>query len=226
MEAAHSPALAEPGTMPGLSFRVEDSGTLKHAATPTLRFGLRIESTGGRPIRSVVLETQIQIAARRRSYDDATEGRLVELFGEPHRWSTTLRTLPWLRVTQVVPPFSGSTLVDLAVPCTYDFEVSASKYLDAVREGEVPLELLFGGTLFYTAQDGRLQTGRIAWDREAEYRLPARVWRETMDHYFPGSAWIRLGREAFDRLYAHKSRHTLTSWDATIASLLPDETDA
>jgi hypothetical protein len=209
--------------MPGLSFAVQDGGTLKLAATPTLRFGLRIESTGGRPMRSVVLNTQIQIAARRRSYDDHTEGRLVELFGEPDRWSTTLRTLPWLRVTQVIPPFSGSTLVDLAVPCTYDFDVTASKYLDAVRDGEVPLEFLFGGTFFYAADDGRLQTGQIAWDRESEYRLPARVWRETMDHYFPNSAWVRLGRDAFDKLYAHKSRHTLTSWDATIESLLAGE---
>ena len=44
----------------------------------------------------------------------------------------------------------------------------------------------------------------IGWDREAEYRLPVRVWRETMDHYFPGSAWLRLERDTFDRLYAYR----------------------
>jgi hypothetical protein len=211
------------GAVPALDFEVRDAGPLTHAAVPTLRFDVRIAEAGGGAIRSVVLDTQIQIAARRRGYDAPTETRLVELFGSPDRWGATLRTLPWTRTTQVVPGFTGETIVELTVPCTYDFEVTASRYLDAVRDGEIPLELLFGGTLFYSGDDGRLQTARIAWDREAEYRMPARVWRETMDAYFPGAAWVRLGRETFDRLQAHKARHALTSWDATLDSLLGED---
>ncbi len=33
------------------------------------------------PVRSVMLDVQIQIAARRRPYDDAAKERLAELFG-------------------------------------------------------------------------------------------------------------------------------------------------
>jgi hypothetical protein len=121
-----------------------------------------------------------------------------------------------------VPAFTGETVAELAVPVTYDFEVAASRYLDAVRDGDVPLELLFGGTLFYAAPDGRLQTGRVAWDREAEYRMPASVWRETMDRHFPGTAWLRLRRDTFDRLQAYKSRGALTSFDAALDELLGD----
>ena len=77
----------------------------------------------------------------------------------------------------------------------------------------MPLEFLFSGTVFYTAAGGRCRPAMIGWDREAEYRLPVRVWRETMDLYFPGSAWLRLERETFDRLYAYRARHALPSWE-------------
>jgi hypothetical protein len=209
--------------VPELAFTVTDAARVEYAAVPMLRFALRVESLDGEPIRSILLDTQIQIAARRRRYDTAEEPRLSELFGAPERWGDTLRTLLWTRVTQVVPAFTAETVVALDVPCTYDFEVTASKYLDAVRDGDVPLELLFGGTVFYATEDGRLQTARIAWDREAEYRMPASTWRAVMDGAFPGAAWVRLRRETFDRLQAHKARHAHTSWDETLDALLGDE---
>jgi len=50
--------------------------------------------------------------------------------------------------------------------------------------------------------------------------MPVRVWRDVMDRYFPSSAWLRLSREVFDRLYAYRVRHTLLSWDETVDALL------
>jgi Family of unknown function (DUF6084) len=219
VSAASPGRFVETAPIPQLDFAIEGASPLERAAAPTLRFGLRIAG-GGVPVRSILLDVQVQIAARRRPYDDATEERLYELFGEPERWGSTLRTLPWTRATLAVPPFSGATTVDLAVPCTYDFEVVASRYLDALRDGDVPLEFLFGGTVFYADAGGLLKTARIAWDREADYRLPVRVWRETMDRYFPGSAWLRLRRDSFDRLYAYKARNALTSWEDAVDSLV------
>ena len=63
----------------------------------------------------------------------------------------------------------------------------------------------------------------IGWDREAEYALPVSVWRETMDRYFPGSAWLRLDRDTFDRLYAYRARHALPSWEHALDRLLDAE---
>ncbi len=225
MEASRSGALAVPGSAPELGFRVQDAGPLEHAAAPALRFALRIES-GGEAIRSIMLDVQVQIAARQRSYDPITEERLFALFGEPERWGSTLRTLLWTRTTLIVPPFEGSTLVDLVVPCTYDFGVTGSTYLDAVRDGEIPLELLFSGTFFYGGHDGRLQTGRIGWDQEAHYGLPARVWHETMERYFPNSAWLRLQKDTFDRLHAYRTARAITSWEAAIDALLLSQEQA
>jgi Family of unknown function (DUF6084) len=211
------------GAVVDLEFAVERAETVEYAAVPTIGFAVRIASRSGHQIRSIMLDVQVQIAARRRAYDDDEERRLLEIFGEPHRWSTTLRTLLWLRTTQVVPGFSGEAVLDLHVPCTYDFEVTAAKYLQGVRDGEVPLEFLFSGSVFYSAENGMLQTAMISWDRDADYALPVRVWRETMDHYFPGSAWLRLDRDTFERLAAYRATNVLPSWEQTLGSLLEDK---
>lgn len=206
--------------MPDLDFRVEGAEVLKFAAVPTLLFKLRIENLAEEPIRSVALNTQIRLAVTRRHYDEAEQDRLLELFGEPHRWGETLRSLLWTHNVLQVPPFSGSTVVDMPVTCTYDLEVVAAKYFHALEAGEVPLEFLFSGTVFYAGDRGGLQVGRISWEKEADFRLPVRLWKDMMEHYFPNSTWLRLHREAFDRLYDYKLRMGLRTWEATVEALL------
>jgi hypothetical protein len=203
-----------------LAFSVEGAERVEHAAVPTLRFAVRVSAPEGRAIKSVLLDTQIQIAARRRHYDDAAEEKLFELFGAPAGWGSTLRTLPWTRLTVVVPPFTGSTLVDVLVPCSYDLQVVASRYFDALEDGHVPLEFLFSGTVFAAGPGGMLQATRISWETDAEYRFPVRVWKETMERYFRGTAWVRLDKAAFDRLAAFKSRRTLATWEDALDALL------
>jgi hypothetical protein len=206
--------------VPDLEFRVEGAEVLKFAAVPSLLFKLRIENEEEEPIRSVALNTQIRIAATQRHYDAMEQERLLEVFGQPNRWRNTLRSLLWTHTVLQVPPFSGSTVVDMPVPCTYDLEVIAAKYFYALEDGEVPLELLFSGTVFYAGENGRLQVARISWEKEAEFRLPVRLWKEMMEHYFPNSAWIRLRKDAFDRLYDYKAHRGLPTWEAAIEALL------
>src|SRR3954468_23868509 len=186
--------------VPELAFAVVDAARVEPAAAPTLRFALRIGTLGGEPVRSILLDTQVRIAARRRGYDDDASARLFELFGPRDAWGTSVQSLLWTRLTLVVPPFEGATVVDLDVPCSYDLEVTASRYLDALTDGEVPLEFLFSGSVFYSGADGALQTTRLSWQSEAEYPLPVEVWKETMERYFRGTAWVRLSKESFDRL--------------------------
>jgi Family of unknown function (DUF6084) len=214
------PTQASAPAVPELAVAVLGAAPLAHAAAPTIAFSLELAAAGGAAVRSVLLDVQLQIAARRRPYEDAEQAALYELFGAPGDWGTTLRTVLWARTTLVVPPFSDRTVVDLLVACTYDLEVSASRYLDALAGGSVPLELLFSGTIFYAGAGGALQAARIPWDLEAEYRLPVAVWRAAVERRFPGTAWLRLGREAFDALKSYRSQHGVASWDATVAALL------
>ena len=205
--------------MPRLGFAIEDGGPLDPAAVPTLRFAVRIDA-GGAEVRSLALHVQLRIAATRRSYDQRDESRLAELFGRSEQWSKTLRSLHWTNVPLQVGPFSGSTVVDLHVPCTYDLEVTATRYLHALNDGEVPLEFLFSGAVFYTGPGGRLQVQPISWSAEADYRLPVAAWREMMDIHFPNSAWLRVSRSSLERLHAYRGRHALLTWDNTLDRLL------
>ena len=154
--------------LPQLRFAVTDACGVYPAAVPTLRVQVAVEADADLDVRSIVLNVQIQIAARRRGYAPQEQTRLLELFGTPDRWGTTLRTLPWLRTTVVVPGFTSATSVAVDLPCTYDLEVTAARYFAALEHGDIPLELLFSGSVFFADARRALQTSRIGWDQEAD----------------------------------------------------------
>jgi hypothetical protein len=213
------PVIAGQDAAPALTITVEQADAVEFAAVPTLRFRARIGTTGAESIRFITLASQIRIAAGRRQYHGQEQGRLFELFGAPHEWGRNVRSLLWTHASTQVPAFTGDTVVDILVTCTYDFEVAAAKYLHALTDGEVPLEFLFSGTIFYS-DGGPLRVAQIPWDTEADYRMPVRVWRQLMEQHFPGSAWLRLDRDTFDRLGDFKARRTLTSWSDAVELLL------
>jgi hypothetical protein len=112
-------------------------------------------------------------------------------------------------------------MVDLQVPCTFDFNVAATKYFHGVSGGDIPLNLLFSGTVFYAGAERALQVAPISWDKEARFRLPVQTWREMMDIYYPNSAWLSLRRDVFERIYQYKVSRGIPTWEETIESLLP-----
>ena len=207
--------------MPDLSFEVINAEVAAYSALPTLIFKMRIaNSIEEEQIQNVNLKCQIMLTVTRRRYNGEEKAKLQELFGEPERWGSTLRTFLWTHVTTVVPRFSGSTIVDLPVPCSYDFEVVSTKYFNALEEGEIPLTFLFSGTIFYQGEAGNLQIGQISWSKEASYRLPVALWKEAIEASFPNSAWIRMQKDVFDQLYQYKITHGLITWEDVLTRLL------
>lgn len=206
--------------IPDLSFAVTGIRALEHAAVPTMAFRLAVARTGGGPVRAVTLTTVVRIAVARRRYDDADRLVLAHLFGQPEQWAVSMRPLTWTQLTTIVPPFDDSTTVDLLVPCNRECELAVTSYFEAVRDGEVPLDFLFSGSVFHTDTEGRLRTSRICWTKESRYALPARLWHSLTGRYFGGTSWLRLSREAHDALGAYRARHALTDWDATVQALL------
>jgi hypothetical protein len=191
----------------------------RYGAAPTLLFKLRIAETNGEAIGAIALRCQIRIQPNLRRYSAEEEEGMLDLFGDRSRWGDTLKPLQFANVSLMVPAFRGSVEVDLPVICTYDFEVSAAKYFHSLEDGEIPLLLLFSGTVFEKRDQG-LSVSQVPWHKEASYRLPVAVWRELMDLYFPESAWIRMRRDTLDALQAYKSRAVLPTWDDTLHSLL------
>jgi len=210
--------------MPDLSFAVETVEAVAFAAAPLLAFKLRVSNRhADEPIHTIALRCQIMIDPARRRYADEDQERLRDLFGEAERWGQTVRPLLWTHASVVVPSFTGGCVADLQVPCTFDFNVAATKYFAGLTDGEVPLNLLFSGTVFYAGGEGALQAAQIPWDKEARYRLPVQVWKQMMEVYYPNSAWLCLRKDVFDRLYRYKVRRGIPTFEQALESILPDE---
>jgi hypothetical protein len=184
-----------------------------------MAFTLRISDTSGQRVEAIALRCQIRIEPSRRRYSAAEAERLNDLFGETQRWAETLRPLQFTNVAIMVPRFTGSIELDLPVMLSYDLEIGSTRYFAGLDDGEVPLLLLFSGTVFGMT-GGRLQAQQVPWSKEAAYRLPISIWREAVDAHFPNSAWIKMSRQTLDELQRFKTRTALPTWDATIQALL------
>jgi uncharacterized protein DUF6084 len=211
--------------MPDLTFQIQSASVVPFAAVPMIAFQLQIKNASpDEKIHTVALRCQIQIEVTRRRYALQEQERLLDLFGQPDRWSQTLRSLLWTHANVVVPGFEGtSTVVDLQVPCTFDFNVAATKYFEALIDGEIPLHMLFSGTVFYAPAGSPLQVAPISWEQEAKYKLPVKVWREMMETYYPNSVWINLRRDIFDRLHLYKMQHGIPTWEQALEHALSNE---
>jgi hypothetical protein len=205
--------------MAELSFDCVGAQAERYAVVPSFTLQLRISETTGQRVDAIALRCQIRIEPMRRRYTDAEAERLNDLFGETQRWSDTLKPLQFALLSVMVPSFTGSVQVNLPVPFSYDLEIASARYFSALDSGEIPLLMLFSGTIFGTA-DGRLQVQQVPWSKEATFRLPVSVWRASVDAHFPNSAWIRMTRETLDELIRFKNRKALPTWDATLAALL------
>ncbi len=207
--------------MPDIDFEVVGAEAVNYAAAPLLNLKLRLTNKDAdEQIQNVMLRCQINLEVARRGYSGAEKARMFELFGEPARWGQTLKSMLWTHSNVVVQPFTDATEVDLPVNCTFDFNVAATKYFDGLESGEVPLLLLFSGTMFYRDEWNDLQIGQISWNKEANFRLPVKIWQEMMEHYYPNSAWLNLQRDTFEKLQNYKMRRGLPTFEQALETLL------
>jgi Family of unknown function (DUF6084) len=205
--------------MTDVTFAVVEVEPERYAVTPVLNARLGIAAVGDDPIHAIALRCQVRIEPMRRGYSDEEAEGLVDLFGPRHRWATTQHTFLWQHTTAMVPGFTGATQVELPLECTYDFEVASAKYLHALRDGTVPLQFLFSGTVFVRGSRG-FAVQQVPWDREDRYDMPVSVWRDLIQHHYPNAGWLRLDHDTVEALAAYRSAHGLLSFDEAINSLL------
>jgi Family of unknown function (DUF6084) len=205
--------------MSNLSFSIADVFAERYAAAPQLTARLRIEESTGEVIHAMALRCQVRIEPQRRQYSADEESGLLDMFGTRDRWFDTLKPFMWMQCSAMVQGFTAITEVDLVMPCTYDFEVTWSKYLHALRADAIPVLFLFSGTVFTRGANG-FGVEQIPWDCEARYPIPVAVWRDMIEHYFPNSGWLRLTRDTIESLAHYKAVRGLTTWDEAVDSLL------
>jgi hypothetical protein len=209
--------------MPDLNFQVMAAEPEPFAVGPLLRFELHISQAGAGivPVQAVTLQCQVRIEPAQRRYGSGEKEKLFDLFDAPERWGNTMRPMLWTHAGVAVGAFTETTSVALPVPCTFDFNVAVTKYFHALADGDIPLNFLFSGTIFHEGTEGALQVAQIPWNKEANFRLPVRVWKDMMERYYPNGAWLCLRRDVFDRLFRYKSRRRLPTWEQALESLLP-----
>ena len=207
--------------MPDLTITVEKAIAVPFAIAPTITFELQVQNSDpAETVHTAVLRCQLQIEVTRRRYTAADQEQLYDLFGAPERWGQTLRSMLWTHASVVVPSFQSSTSVSMPIPCSFDFNVAATKYFGGLSDGDVPLCLMFSGTVFYADSSGSLQVAPVSWEKEARFRLPVAIWREMMELYYPNSAWLSLRKDVFDRLYRYKMQHGIPTWEETVERIL------
>jgi hypothetical protein len=211
-----------PPATPEPDFNVVAARTVRYAAAPMMTFDLHVAEPSGRQVYMMALTIQVMIDPARRRYDDETREKLLELFGAPERWSVTTRSLVWCQLDVLVPAFTGSTVITVPVPVSYDLELAAAKYFHSLPDGEAPLALHFNGTIYYPGDDGRLQMVLVPWTKSIDFRMPVSVWRETIHHYYPNTAWVALRSETLDALQRAKVDRGLATFDATVEALLSE----
>ena len=207
--------------MPDLDFKIIGVEPAAHGFTPLLHFKVGIKNTpSDETIQSVILQAQIQIQAPGRCYSEVEKPKLIDLFGAPDQWGTTLRARLWTLSSTTVRTFTGSSEAILPVPCSFDLNVAGTKYFYALEGGEVPLLFLFSGTIFYAGAGGRLQVQQISWNKECTYQMAVSTWRKMMDAHYPNTAFVTLERDVFDRLHDYKQSAGVSSWEQAIEKLL------
>jgi hypothetical protein len=232
--ATTEPAAAEPGitepvasepAAPEPEFEVLGARALRYAAAPMMVLDLKVAEPSGRSVYMIGLTVQLMIEPARRVYDDATRERLTGLFGPPERWAVTTRSLVWTQLDVIVPAFTGSTTVAVPIACNYDLEVAATKYLHSLPDGEAPLALHFNGLVYYPNDGGGLQMVLIPWSRSADFRMPVRIWQETIEHYYPNTGWVALRCETLEALESERVTRGLPTYDDCVRTLLSEDSD-
>lgn len=205
--------------MSAWTFRVLDVTPAAYAAAPSLTARLQIDESTGEKVHAIALRCQVRIEPQRRGYGGDDEPGLRALFGDRDRWSETLKPFLWMQCHTTVQGFTGTTTADLELPCTYDFDVTGSRFLHGVQSGTIPLNLMFSGTVFTRGERG-FGVLQVPWDCEARYDLPVQVWQEMMAAFFPHQGWLRLHHDAMTALGDYRARNGLVSWEETVRTLL------
>lgn len=199
-----------------VTFEIIGAAPKPHAASPTISFDVHV--TSPESVEAMVLRAEIRIEPQWREYDGQEQQLLDDTFGAAERWGTTLRALAWADVPAIVTSFTGETQTRIEVPCTYDFEVTATRFFHALSGGDVPVRVLFSGAIFFAGATG-FWCERVPWSAEAAYRMPVSVWRDAMRSCYGTDALLRVNAETLQRLHRLRALCGALSWDALFERL-------
>jgi hypothetical protein len=146
--------------MPDLSFQIEGVQAVRLRA-PLLGFDLRVTNTAASAYTPSPSGARSRLRRTRRRYGAKDQERLQDLFGEPHRWGQTLRTMLWTQASVDRARFHGRAPCGAAGALHLRLQCGRVKYFQGLEEGEIPLCFQFSGTVFYESATGACRSRRF-----------------------------------------------------------------
>ena len=208
--------------MSELSFFVTGAHAERYTAAPQLALRVRVAETSGVPVYAMTLRAQMRIEPQQRRYE-ADESRAFELFGAPERYGDTLKSLLWTHVSQTVLAFEGETEFDLTIPCSYDFEVAAHKYLEGAARRRNPADR-------HVQRDACSCGARTAACRRSSCRgrarraigCPSRYGARRWTRTFPTAPGCASTARRSTSCTASRAAGGFPTWEAALARLCAD----
>ena len=158
----------------------------------------------------------------RRRYTEEDQERLLDLFGEPERWSQTLRNMHWINVAATVTAFNRKHHGRSTSALYIRFQCRGDQVFLRHRKRRDSAKL--------PVQRHRILRHR-RWRRASRAHLleqgdavsPARpnLARHDGDLLSEQRLAVCLRRDVFKRLYEYKTRHGIPTWEAALESILP-----
>ena len=132
----------------------------------------------------------------------------------------TLKPFQWMQCHTTVQGFTGGTEVDLALPCTYDFDVTGrATCTPARRHGAPDPDVQRHG--LHQGEHG-FGVAQVPWDSEAATSCRSRCggtcWLRSSRHR-AGSGWTTTSSKSSAD---YRARHGLVSWEETVTRLLAE----
>jgi len=105
----------------------------------------------------------------------------------------------------------------------FTFAVGPSgQYLHSLPDGEAPCALHFNGMIYYPDEHGGLQMVLVPWTKSIDFKMPVSIWKETIGHYFPNTAWVGLRAETLEALQREQVARGLATADDCVRDLLEE----
>ena len=182
------------------------------------------EARGGASSRSRS-RALITIEPAKRAYDDATASAWSSSSASPSAGRRRPRSFRWAQADALVPAFDGRDRVRArACPAPTTSSSPPPSTSTGSPDGEAPLRFHFNGTVFYEADDGRMQIVQVPWDRSAALRDAGRGLagddRRRTTRTAAGCRCTPRRSSGCERLKAERG---LPTFDAAVDELLADE---
>lgn len=177
--------------MPDIDILVLSAKPVFDALSPTVEFEIQVTNRGTEAIADCLLNYEV--------YMKIDEKKLF--------WGTAITSIGGFASTS---PANRK----IRLSCGYDANLTVGKNLEAVGEGEIPIEITFSGTCFWGNQSSHIKPTTKATS------IPTSTWRTLVLSFYRYARWIMITPDTLKILEKFRDEWQLHTFDEVIRELV------